>query len=96
MSKSEGFSISILEALAAGVPVLITKACNFDDVDKFGAGVVLLGEDLISEVSNSLSKLVKKPEQLRKMGKNAKILVARHYSIAKMAEKIERVYEVFT
>lgn len=40
-SKLEGFSISILEAMSNSLPVLITEACNFPDVNKYNAGVIL-------------------------------------------------------
>jgi len=37
-SHSEGFSVAILEALAAGLPVVATTACNFPELAAAGAG----------------------------------------------------------
>lgn len=37
-SYSEGFSMSLLEALACEVPVVATRACNFTDISRTGAG----------------------------------------------------------
>ena len=39
-SRQEGFSVAITEALACGVPVVITEACHFPEVAQAGAGVV--------------------------------------------------------
>lgn len=44
-SRQEGFSVAITEALAVGVPVVISKACCFDEVADSGAGIVVELED---------------------------------------------------
>ncbi len=40
-SHAEGFSISILENLAVGNPVVITPGCNFPEVERVGAGYIV-------------------------------------------------------
>ena len=39
-SRHEGFSLAVLEALACGVPVVISTECHFPEVATAGAGVV--------------------------------------------------------
>ena len=39
-SRHEGFSLAVLEALACGVPVVISTECHFPEVAAAGAGVV--------------------------------------------------------
>lgn len=94
-SKLEGFSISILEAMANSLPVLITEACNFPDVKKFKAGIVLSNEEIVNAISESLKYLYQNDAVRRKMAKNAKVLVKQKYSIQKMASNVERIYEKF-
>jgi len=94
-SFSEGFSISILEAMNSELPVLITEACNFPDEGRFNAGKIISTRDLIEDLKKSLTEFQKRPASLKKFGKNARMLVQKHYSISVMAQNIEKIYEVF-
>jgi glycosyltransferase involved in cell wall biosynthesis len=40
-SHSEVLSLVALEAISHGLPVLISKACHFDDIKRHGAGIVI-------------------------------------------------------
>jgi len=92
-SISEGFSISILEAMNYGLPVLITKACNFPDVAKHKAGIELKGANLRDEIRQTLCKLAENPNMLNGMGKRARVLLVNKYSIESMAIQVEALYQ---
>ena len=91
-SKSEGFSISILEALAYGLPVLITEACNFPQVAEYHAGIVITDKYVVIRIKDALQKLWHKKNLLKVMGKNARKLVEEKFSITGMAKKINDIY----
>ncbi|MFO0973011.1 MAG: glycosyltransferase [Phycisphaerae bacterium] len=77
-SLSEGLSISILEALAAGRPVLISPACNLPEVAEFGAGRVV--EPRRRAIAAALHELVALgPAEWSAMGAAARRLIAERF-----------------
>ena len=88
-SDSEGFSISILEALNNSLPVLITDACNFDEVQSYNAGTVM-PKNNVETIAKSLKEITKK--QLLQQKKNTNKLITDKFTIAIMACKLEKLY----
>ena len=90
-SYSEGFSISILEAMACGLPVVITKQCNFPEVERVGAGKVI--DTDVAQLTGSLNELLGNPELCVDMGNRGKRLIKGKYTWDKVAEEMIAVYE---
>ena len=90
-SYSEGFSISLLENLAAAKPALITPGCNFPEVAEAGAGICV--NPVKEEIETGLGELLDlSPDQRRKMGERGRELVANNYSWDIAARKMIMVY----
>lgn len=90
-SYSEGFPISVLEAMVCELPVVITKQCNFYEIEEKGAGKVInISEDELSKV---LVELLDNPELCKEMGKRGKKLVMEKYTWSKVADKMITTYE---
>ena len=92
-SRQEGFSIAITEALAMGLPVVVTKLCHYPEVSEVGAGVET---DLdAKQVADGLEHVLSDPERARAMGEAGQTLVRERFtwpSVAKLA--IKRYNEV--
>lgn len=90
LAIGEGQSISVLEAMGAGLPVVLSHGCNMPDVEAFGAGYVL---DVNSrQVADKLHYLLSHPQERDKMGARARQYIAGQYTWDKVAEQLDAVY----
>ncbi len=90
-SKSEGLSMSILEALAAGLPVLISEACNLPEVESSGAGAVV--EPHRGDIARALKKLVAGgDEALKAMGEKGRQLARERFDWAVLTPQYQAMY----
>lgn len=91
-SKSEGFSMTILEAMASGLPVLITSECYFSEVSEAEAGLEVPAT--VEGIQRGLSKLCNmSKEKLREIGKRGEKLVEEKYSWSKSFKQMLNVYK---
>ena len=90
-SRHEGFSLTLLEALAHGVPVITTPESNLPPILAADCGLIVDGDD-VEALSAALSRLVADRGLRERMGDAGKILVARHYTWGKIAERALQFY----
>ena len=90
-SYSEGFSIAILEAMAARVPVVISRGCNFPEAAERGAGFVV--EPSHIPVAEATTALLADPGLRAQMGERGRQLVATRYTWPAAAAKLASLYE---
>ncbi len=87
-SKSEPWGLVVNEAMACGMPVIVSDKCGCwpDLVPENGGGFVFNHEDS-AELSNCLQKFIKNPELVSKMGDKARMKI-QNYSIASAAKQM--------
>lgn len=90
-SYSEGLAITVLEAMAWGLPVVITKNCNFHQVGEAGAGMVIDAD--IDQLSNALIELLNNPKLCKEMGERGRSLILERYTWDKVADQMIILYE---
>ncbi len=90
-SHSEGLSVATLEAMGAGVPVIVTRECNLPEAAEHGAGweIPLTVEALRAALETSLRNT---PEANKAMGRKGAALVERQYSWAVVAGQMAELY----
>ncbi|HWE38092.1 MAG TPA: glycosyltransferase [Isosphaeraceae bacterium] len=90
-SRSEGFSMAVLEALACRLPTLITTACHFPEVAAEGAGLVV--HPTVADITAGLRGLLEcSASERASMGDRGRALVASRYTWDRQAERLAAVY----
>lgn len=90
-SYSEGFSMSVLEGLASGVPCVITTGCNFPEAAAAKAAhVVNIDTDAIAD---ALIHCLSHPQQAKIMGDRAREFILKNYTWEQSAKKLTQVYQ---
>lgn len=90
-SYSEGFSMSVLEGMASGLPCVITTGCNFPEAATAQAAQVVSPDaDAIAE---ALIQCLSQPEWSKEMGCRARELIFQSYTWEKIANRLFQVYQ---
>lgn len=90
-SHQEGDSVAVKEAMASSLPVIITPACHFSDVNTCSAGFVV--QPTVVDVAQALIELTGNKGLCCKMGENAAELMRGYYSWSTIAERLRCIYK---
>lgn len=89
-SSSEGLPLAVLEAMAAGLPVVITEACNVPEVADAGAGVVIRPDS--DELAAAMSRCVQDEGFRKSAGERAKELATGQFTWERAGRDLAQVY----
>lgn len=89
-SYSEGFSLSVLEGMASGLPCVFTTGCNFPEAAiAQAAEVVEIDADAIAQ---AMRRQLANPEAAKALGHRAQQFIFQHYTWDQVAAKLHQVY----
>ncbi|MBU5353645.1 glycosyltransferase family 4 protein [Paenibacillus barcinonensis] len=96
-SRYEACSLVVLEALASGIPVVITEQSGVTEMiaavqGEHQAGYIMQNSDDAAELSNILARFVQAPDELKRMGEMARE-VALNNTWTNMSQKYLHYYE---
>ena len=90
-SFSENFAIAVAEALAAGLPVIITPDIQISpEIAEAKAGLVVEGEQ--KAIGDAIASLLSDPQQRQILGENGKRLATHRYCWNAIASHLSGVY----
>ena len=89
----ESFGLYVIEALAAGVPVVQPRHAAFPElIEATGGGILYDPDDPIALVF-ALEELLLDPERARSLGEQGRQSVHECFSVERMAENVLRIFE---
>ena len=91
-SLSEGLSNTLLESMAAGVPVVATTVGGNTEIVDHGVTGLLIPPSAPSALARSIDTLLENPDLARKLGEAGKKKIRATYSIKAMVERTEQHY----
>ena len=92
-SLSEGLSNVVLEAMAAGVPVVATSVGGTPEMVEDGVTGLLVPPRDASALAQAIGSLLADPERGHSIGQAARLRVAEQFSLEATVRKTEELYE---
>lgn len=91
-SLYEGLGVAVLEAMAAGKPIVASEVGGIPELIDHGATGLLVPAGEPEALAKALAGLVREPERAERLGAAARKKVAEEFSIEQMARKNEAFY----
>lgn len=91
-SRSEGFSLTTVEAMASGLPVVATRCGGPEEIIDDGHTGMLVDVGDMEEMARAVEKVRENPSIGRKLGDAAHRKVAQEYSRSRMIDSYEVLY----
>jgi starch synthase len=86
----------VIEALAAGVPVVLPKVAAFPElIESTGGGrlfdLASTGAESAERLADALESLLAAPDQARALGETGRTAVQREFTIGRLAERLAAI-----
>jgi glycosyltransferase involved in cell wall biosynthesis len=92
-SSVEGFSLTTIEAMASGVPVVATRSGGPQEIIEDGVDGLLVPVGAPERLADALRELIGDPERRRALATAARDAVTRRYTIDAKLDSYEALYE---
>ncbi|MCM2374830.1 GT4 family glycosyltransferase PelF [Aporhodopirellula aestuarii] len=92
-SRSEGISLTLLEAMARGLPVVATSVGGTPEVVVDGETGLLVPAGDVVALADAIVELNQHAEAAAEMGRQGRKRVEQHFTIERMVHEYERLYE---
>jgi colanic acid/amylovoran biosynthesis glycosyltransferase len=83
---TEGTPVAILEAAAAGIPVIATRHAGIPDVVREGESGILVDEHDVKKMAEAMMQLIADPRRAKIMGSKAREIVSSQFTMQRHIE----------
>jgi glycosyltransferase involved in cell wall biosynthesis len=91
-SHAEGVPMSLLEAMAAGAPVVASAVGGIPDIVRHGVNGLLVTPGDPTSLAHAIARILGDRALAARLGQEARETVARHYTVDRALERLDRVY----
>ena len=92
-SRTEGWPLSIMEAMAAGLPVVASGVGGIPELVLGGQCGILVEPGEVNQLKDALVDLARDPIKARKLGQKAALHARKHFSAQIMVDRVHGVYQ---
>jgi glycosyltransferase involved in cell wall biosynthesis len=90
ISHSDVHTIAAQEAMAMGVPIILSKASDWPEIDEYNVGVTI---DIdVKSVEDAIKNMLSQNTNLKELSKNAKNLIKEKFLIDSLIPKYEKMF----
>lgn len=94
--KYDGFGLYIIEANAAGIPVVQPSTGSFPEIIEKTGGGILYSPDTVDELAQSIKNMLRDKERSSSLGRNGRSVVTGEFTLEKMSQGLYAVYRKLT
>ena len=91
-SRWEGMPNVVLEAMAAGLPVIATRVEGVSELIRDGINGLTVAPDQPTELANAILQILSQPDFRRNAGLNSQAIVAKEFTIQRTTEAYVKLY----
>ncbi len=92
-SHSEGVSLAVLEAMAAGLPVIVSAVGGLPEIVRHEETGLLIPPKDSEALAQSLARVLENPGLAQSLGQKAREHVQAQYSLERMAQVVNATYD---
>ena len=92
-SLTEGLPLSLMEAMAAGKPVIVTDVGGVEELVFSGRTGILISPDSVSDIKSAILDLFDHPEKRNNISQAGQSDIIQNYSVQRMVDDYQNFYE---